>query len=84
MTATTTISLDGIMTFLNTMSLSSQNKRWLGERLIEQALQEQQQKEAEREHKHIMRGLDAAFKEAKQAKEGKLQGRPLTELLDEL
>ena len=84
MTATTTVPLDGIMTFLNSMSLSAQNKRWLGERLVEQALQEQGEEEAKREHTHIMKGLDAAFKEGKQAREGKLKGRPLTELLNEI
>lgn len=72
------------MTFLNAMSLSAQNKMWLGQRLIEQAAQEQDLMEAERERKHIMKGLDAAFKDAKQAREGHLQGRPLTELLNEL
>ena len=41
MTATTTIPLEGIMTFLNTMSLSSQSKRWLGKCLIEQAEKEE-------------------------------------------
>ena len=41
MTATTTIPLEGIMTFLNSMSLSAQNKRWLGEHLIEQAAKEE-------------------------------------------
>ena len=84
MTQTTTISLGGIMLFLNNMTLTPQNKRWLGEHLLEQALQEQSQMETEKEHKRIMKGLDAAFKEAKQAKEGKLHGRPLTELLNEI
>ena len=41
MTATPTISLEGIMSFLNSITLSSQNKRWLGEHLIEQAMQEE-------------------------------------------
>ena len=41
MTATTTIPVEGIMTFLNTMTLSSQSKRWLGEHLIEQAEKEE-------------------------------------------
>ena len=41
MTATTTITLEGIMNFLNSMTLSSQNKRWLGEHLIEQAAKEE-------------------------------------------
>ena len=84
MTATTTIPLEGIMTFLNSMKLSTQNKKWLGENLIKQALQEQSQMETEKEHTHIIKGLDAALKEAKQIREGKLQGRPLTELLDEI
>ena len=84
MTATTTIPLEGIMTFLNSMKLSTQNKKWLGENLIKQALQEQSEMEAKKEQVHVMKGLDAALKEAKQIKEGKLQGRPLTELLDEL
>lgn len=30
-----TVSLDGILTFIDSLSLSSQNKRWLGEKLIE-------------------------------------------------
>ena len=84
MTGTTTIPLEGILTFLNSMTLSTQNKKWLGENLIEQALHEQSQMEAEKEHDHILKGLDAAFKEAKQAREGKLKSRQLTELLDEL
>ena len=35
--------------------------------------------EAEKEHDHILKGLDAAFKEAKQAREGKLKGRIIEE-----
>ncbi len=31
------ISLDGILSFINSLSLSANNKRWLGERLIEEA-----------------------------------------------
>ena len=41
MAATKSISLEGILTFLNSMSLSSQNKRWLGEHLIEEATREE-------------------------------------------
>ena len=84
MTATTTIPLEGIMTFLNSMTLSIQDKKWLGESLLEQAFQEQKQMEAKNEHEHIMKDLDTAFKEAKQAREGKLHGRSLMELLNEL
>ena len=41
MTATTTIPLEGILTFLDTMTLSTRNKKWLGEQLIEQAMNEE-------------------------------------------
>lgn len=34
------ISLDGILAFIHSLSLSASNKRWLGERLIEEARQE--------------------------------------------
>ena len=72
------------MTFLNTMTLSPQSKRWLGEHLIEQAVREESLKELESERTHILKGLDAAFQEGKQARDGKLKGRPLTELLNEI
>ena len=84
MATTITIPLEGVMTFLNSMGLSTQSKKWLGENLIKQALQEQNLTKAEREHEHVMKGMDAAFKEAKLARKGELHGRPLNELLDEL
>lgn len=34
------ISLDGILSFINSLSLSTSNKLWLGEKLIEEAQQE--------------------------------------------
>ena len=40
-TTTTTIPLEGILAFLDTMTLSVQNKRWLGEQLIERAMREE-------------------------------------------
>lgn len=35
-----TISLDGILSFIHSLSLSASNKRWLGEKLIEEAQKE--------------------------------------------
>lgn len=35
-----TISLDGILSFIHSLSLSASTKRWLGEKLIEEAQQE--------------------------------------------
>lgn len=35
-----TISLDELLSFIDSLSLSASNKRWLGEKLIEKAQQE--------------------------------------------
>ena len=35
-----TISLDGILAFIHSLSLSASNKRWLGEKLLNEAQQE--------------------------------------------
>ena len=35
------VSLNGILSFINSLSLSAGNKQWLGERLIEEARKEQ-------------------------------------------
>lgn len=34
------VSLDGILSFINSLSLSAGNKQWLGERLLEEARKE--------------------------------------------
>ena len=34
------ISLDGILSFIHSLSLSASNKQWLGEKLLEEARQE--------------------------------------------
>ena len=36
-----TISLDGILAFIHSLSLSASNKRWLGEKLLEEARKEE-------------------------------------------
>ncbi len=36
-----TVSLDGLLSFINSLSLSTGNKRWLGEKLIEEARKEE-------------------------------------------
>ena len=35
-----TMSLDGVLAFIHSLSLSASNKRWLGERLLNEARQE--------------------------------------------
>ena len=39
-----TISLDGIWNFLQSLSLSASNKEWLGEKLLEEARKEKNEK----------------------------------------
>lgn len=39
------ISLDGILSFLQSLSLSASNKRWLAKKLLEEADREQEEKE---------------------------------------
>ncbi len=41
MTTTTTIPLESIIAFLNSMSLNAPKKRWLGEHLIAEAMKEE-------------------------------------------
>ena len=79
-----TISLEGILSILNTFSLSTKNKQWLGEHLLEQARTEQAEIEARKEHEKIIKRMDEAFKDAKKASEGQLKGKPLEVLLYEL
>ena len=35
-----TMSLDGVLAFIHSLSLSTSNKRWLGEKLLNEAQQE--------------------------------------------
>jgi len=79
-----TISLEGILSILNTFSLSTKNKQWLGEHLLEQARTEQAETEARKEHEKIIKRMDEAFKDAKKASEGQFKGKPLEVLLNEL
>ena len=79
-----TISLDGVLSILNTLSLSAKNKQWLGEHLLEQARMEQAEIDARKEHDSIMRGMGKAFQDAKKARDGQLKGKPLEMLLNEL
>ena len=76
------VSLNNLWNYLQGLSLTRANQRWLGERLIEQASKEMLIPQTE--HDSILAGLDTAFKEGKLAREGKLKGRPLAELLNEI
>ena len=41
----TPISMDRILSFIHSLSLSTNNKQWLGEKLLEEARQEKSEKE---------------------------------------
>ena len=55
MTGTTTIPLEGILTFLDAMALSAKNKKWLGEQLIKQAEREKCLEEKTHEAKRVFK-----------------------------
>lgn len=74
-----TISMDALYTFLKSLSLGSENERWLGEKLIEDAEEIEYISKEE-----ILAGIDAGLKELKQAREGKLKLISAEELLEEL
>lgn len=44
----TTVSMGSILNFINSMSLSASNKKWLGRRLIEEAAREENKGNSER------------------------------------
>ena len=66
-----TVSMDALYTFLKSLSLGSDNERWLGEKLIEDA------EDAEYISKEeILAGIDAGLKDMKAGRT-----RPIEELL---
>lgn len=86
-----TVSLEGLWTFIQSMSLTSSNKRWLAEKLQQSAEAEEPACGIAAEEyvpyaskAEIMAGMEEAFKVAKLAREGKVTGRPVEELLNEL
>lgn len=74
-----TISMDALYTFLKSLSLDSDNERWLGEKLIKDAEESEYISKEE-----ILAGIDAGLKELKLAREGKLKLKSAEELLEEL
>ena len=77
-----TISMDALYTFLKSLSLGSDNERWLAEKLIEDAEDTEDTEYISKEE--ILAGIDAGLKELKLAREGKLQLKSAEELLEEL
>lgn len=69
-----TISMDALYTFLKSLSLDSDNERWLGEKLIKDAEESEYISKEE-----ILAGIDAGLKDMKAGRT-----RPIEELLKEL
>lgn len=79
------ISLDGLLQFILSFSLSASNKRWLGEKLLEEARKEVEAEESEFISKEeVLAGIDAGLREVKLTREGKLKAKTAREFLYEL
>lgn len=83
MTAMTTIPLEGIMTFLNTMTLSSRSKRWLGERLIEQAEKEERMAEGKSSTKKVFKRRPTDSSPSDAELEARFKGTEMPEIPDD-
>ena len=58
-----TISLEGLLDLIHAFSLSASNKRWLAEKLIEEAQKEEESGYISKEE--ILAGIDAGLKDMK-------------------
>lgn len=74
------ISMEGLLQFILSFSLSARNKRWLAEKLIEEA--EKQDEFISKEE--VLAGIDAGLQEVKLTREGKLKAKTAREFLHEL
>lgn len=75
------ISLDGLLKFILSLSLSARNKRWLGERLLEEAEKEESDFISKEE---VLEGIDTGLREMQERKRSGKKGKTLSELIDEL
>ena len=72
-----TISLDGLLDLIHAFSLSASNKRWLAEKLIEEAHAEEEAEYISKEE--ILAGIKSGLEDLKAGRK-----RPLDELIKEL
>ena len=71
------------MTFLNSMSLSAQNKRWLGEHLIEQAAKEESMAEDAPHTKRIAKVKRRANSPSDEELSARFAGKEVPEMPEE-
>lgn len=79
------ISLEGLLQFILSFSLSASNKRWLGEKLLEEAEKETETNESEFISKEeILAGIDAGLQEMQERRRLGRKAKTLDALIDEL
>lgn len=79
------ISLDGLLQFILSLSLSASNKRWLGEKLLEEARKEVEAEESEFISKEeVLAGIDAGLREMQERKRTGRRAKTLDALINEL
>ena len=76
------ISMNNLWNYLQGLSLSANNRRWLADRLMESV--EPVEKESVMSDEEIRNGLSMAFSQLKEVKENKRTTRKVEELLNEL
>lgn len=75
-----TVSLDDLLKPL--LGLSADNQRWLADKLIERA--DEQEKEETISKEEILAGIDQGLKEIRLTREGKIKPKTAKEFLHEL
>ncbi len=75
------ISINTLWSFIQSLNLTRSNKKWLADHLYESV---ESEKTAAQSKAETLAQIDKALKEFKLIQEGKLQARPVEELLNEL
>ena len=76
-------SVENLWQYIQSLSLSANNRKWLAERLLENKQEETEETEYISKEE-ILAGIDAGLREVKLTREGKLKPKLARELLDEL
>lgn len=74
------ISMEGLLQFILSFSLSARNKRWLAEKLIEEAEKEDEFISKE----EVLAGIDAGLQEMQERRRTGRKAKTLDALIDEL
>lgn len=77
----TSESVEHLWTYIQSLSLSKANRKWLSEKLIESVYTDESPTMTKEE---ISESIQRSFEELKLSREGKITPRPAEELLNEL